>query len=449
MIYFQERKKKKNRRQSPRVPVPIAQKAKNVQYKIPSQKLPIKEMTSRERSIRNFSHRNKFHSETATRIPPIVPLAGSTPMHYNSRGSRPSTQEKRQSISRGSRILDEIPRSQPPMHVDFSTYKKLDAIRSQQKRLSLGTLSEDNYNIREQQNSDSKKFDKNKKSLEQHKKEELTSAGSLKAWSGRDVPMPLYMESEKSKTGKFKNRLYQSHNFGSLKPLKDLEIRPKTSPEILERRINSATTNSSMSERIHIRAPDDKLKELINILNTSRTNSRLSSSSSFQTPKITAVHRGLPLAKSGQSFGRTSIAVSLATLRKSSPPSIPSSAEESGSKKLFWNTIRTQNSESKRSTPESKRNQTHRPKSGQYKVITTPRGIAPITPQKKKLRPRCSHCSKKIGIATSHKCRCGRVFCPQHRYSESHNCSYDYKTAGKKILEFTNPLVVPPKLPRI
>lgn len=35
------------------------------------------------------------------------------------------------------------------------------------------------------------------------------------------------------------------------------------------------------------------------------------------------------------------------------------------------------------------------------------------------------------------------------RYSESHNCSYDYQKNGRDSIEKNNPLVVRPKLPKI
>lgn len=35
------------------------------------------------------------------------------------------------------------------------------------------------------------------------------------------------------------------------------------------------------------------------------------------------------------------------------------------------------------------------------------------------------------------------------RYSESHNCSYDYQKNGRDSIEKNNPLVIRPKLPKI
>ncbi|KAJ0004786.1 hypothetical protein NQD34_011000 [Periophthalmus magnuspinnatus] len=61
----------------------------------------------------------------------------------------------------------------------------------------------------------------------------------------------------------------------------------------------------------------------------------------------------------------------------------------------------------------------------------------------------CFHCGKKTGLATSFECRCGQNFCATHRYAETHSCSYDYKSAGRRILQETNPLISAPKLPKI
>ena len=47
---------------------------------------------------------------------------------------------------------------------------------------------------------------------------------------------------------------------------------------------------------------------------------------------------------------------------------------------------------------------------------------------------RCNVCKKRL-LLTSMTCRCGVKFCEVHRYPEEHECSYDYKTEGRKALE--------------
>eukprot|EP00118_Oscarella_pearsei_P026294 m.309728 g.309728 ORF g.309728 m.309728 type:complete len:440 (+) comp47509_c0_seq1:222-1541(+) len=64
-------------------------------------------------------------------------------------------------------------------------------------------------------------------------------------------------------------------------------------------------------------------------------------------------------------------------------------------------------------------------------------------------RSRCSVCQKKTTLVTSFSCRCGRNFCPIHRYAEMHNCTFDYKAEGRQFLKQANPVVQAPKLPKI
>lgn len=68
---------------------------------------------------------------------------------------------------------------------------------------------------------------------------------------------------------------------------------------------------------------------------------------------------------------------------------------------------------------------------------------------KKKSATRCNFCRKKTGLATTYTCHCEGTFCAIHRYAEVHKCPYDYKAAGRKILEQNNPVVTAPKLPKI
>ncbi|KAI8521381.1 AN1-type zinc finger protein 4 [Branchiostoma belcheri] len=79
--------------------------------------------------------------------------------------------------------------------------------------------------------------------------------------------------------------------------------------------------------------------------------------------------------------------------------------------------------------------------------------LPPVKPPqlhtKKKSGKRCFLCGKKTGLATSYQCRCGNNFCATHRYAEAHDCTYDYKAAGRKYLEQANPVVSAPKLPKI
>ncbi|KAI3913258.1 hypothetical protein MKW92_034751 [Papaver armeniacum] len=61
---------------------------------------------------------------------------------------------------------------------------------------------------------------------------------------------------------------------------------------------------------------------------------------------------------------------------------------------------------------------------------------------------RCSGCRKKVGL-TGFRCRCGELFCPEHRYSDRHDCSYDYKAHGREAIARENPVVRPAKILKV
>lgn len=46
-------------------------------------------------------------------------------------------------------------------------------------------------------------------------------------------------------------------------------------------------------------------------------------------------------------------------------------------------------------------------------------------------------------------CRCGNMFCGIHRYSDVHNCTFDYKTDGAEKIRKENPVVVGEKITKI
>lgn len=46
---------------------------------------------------------------------------------------------------------------------------------------------------------------------------------------------------------------------------------------------------------------------------------------------------------------------------------------------------------------------------------------------------RCNLCRKKLGLV-NFQCKCGGMFCSEHRMSESHTCQYDYQAEYKKLL---------------
>ncbi|GAB2287030.1 Zinc finger A20 and AN1 domain-containing stress-associated protein 8 [Dionaea muscipula] len=61
---------------------------------------------------------------------------------------------------------------------------------------------------------------------------------------------------------------------------------------------------------------------------------------------------------------------------------------------------------------------------------------------------RCTACKKRVGL-TGFNCRCGDLFCTVHRYSDKHNCPFDYRTAAKDAIAKANPVVKAEKLDKI
>mgnify|MGYP004715480073 CR=1 FL=1 len=60
----------------------------------------------------------------------------------------------------------------------------------------------------------------------------------------------------------------------------------------------------------------------------------------------------------------------------------------------------------------------------------------------------CTGCRRKLGLM-GFRCRCGDMFCSEHRYSDRHDCSYDYKTAGREAIARENPVVKAPKILKV
>lgn len=69
-------------------------------------------------------------------------------------------------------------------------------------------------------------------------------------------------------------------------------------------------------------------------------------------------------------------------------------------------------------------------------------------PKGKEGPKRCNTCKKKVGL-TGFKCRCGNLFCGSHRYSDKHDCPFDYRTAAQDAIAKANPLVKAEKLDKI
>ncbi len=76
------------------------------------------------------------------------------------------------------------------------------------------------------------------------------------------------------------------------------------------------------------------------------------------------------------------------------------------------------------------------------------KGIGVSNHKLKKVR--CTFCNKKCNII-NYTCNCGGIFCPKHRYTHTHNCSYIEKNKinEKLIIEKSNPKVGDTKVIKI
>ncbi|XP_037727301.1 AN1-type zinc finger protein 6 [Drosophila subpulchrella] len=64
-------------------------------------------------------------------------------------------------------------------------------------------------------------------------------------------------------------------------------------------------------------------------------------------------------------------------------------------------------------------------------------------------KKRCDKCGKKLGLTGGFPCRCGGTYCAVHRYSDRHECSFDYREMGATEIRRDNPVVVASKLRKL
>ncbi|KAJ3197038.1 switch-activating protein Sap1 [Irineochytrium annulatum] len=83
----------------------------------------------------------------------------------------------------------------------------------------------------------------------------------------------------------------------------------------------------------------------------------------------------------------------------------------------------------KSSTPRSSRS-----------TLATPQAV------RKDVKTYCEQCRKKLLSTTAFKCRCSRMFCSIHRYSDRHECSFNYREAGRIVLARENPKITSKKV---
>ncbi|XP_017094546.2 uncharacterized protein [Drosophila bipectinata] len=64
-------------------------------------------------------------------------------------------------------------------------------------------------------------------------------------------------------------------------------------------------------------------------------------------------------------------------------------------------------------------------------------------------KKRCDKCGKKLGLTGGFPCRCGGTFCTFHRYSDRHECNFDYRKMGASEIRRDNPVIVADKLRKL
>lgn len=57
--------------------------------------------------------------------------------------------------------------------------------------------------------------------------------------------------------------------------------------------------------------------------------------------------------------------------------------------------------------------------------------------------------NKQFVYFTGFECRCGGLYCAVHRYSDKHDCPFDYRELGAQEIRRNNPVVVGEKIQKI
>ena len=73
----------------------------------------------------------------------------------------------------------------------------------------------------------------------------------------------------------------------------------------------------------------------------------------------------------------------------------------------------------------------------------------PITPTKKKSKPRCHKCNKKLKLVGTWTCECLNKYCTKCRFPENHDCTFDYATKQKISLKNQLVEIKPEKIIKI
>ncbi|GFY87946.1 hypothetical protein Acr_05g0015850 [Actinidia rufa] len=79
----------------------------------------------------------------------------------------------------------------------------------------------------------------------------------------------------------------------------------------------------------------------------------------------------------------------------------------------------------------------------ELKVVPTQASPDSISSQSSEMKAKgpnkCRTCRKRVGL-TGFNCRCGNIFCAVHRYSDKHDCPFEYRTAARDAIGKANPV---------
>ncbi|OMO69779.1 Zinc finger, AN1-type [Corchorus capsularis] len=165
---------------------------------------------------------------------------------------------------------------------------------------------------------------------------------------------------------------------------------------------------------------------------------------------------GVPGNPATNNMGQESCNATTATATTSSSPSSTTTTSPSSSAAAIAggaSILKVSDDQSSRSTP----SHSQESRSDSTSVTTTTNGRNStsnrsrndqVAAADKKVVNRCSGCRKRVGL-TGFRCRCGELFCAEHRYSNRHDCSYDYKAAGREAIARENPVVKAAKIIRV
>ena len=83
-----------------------------------------------------------------------------------------------------------------------------------------------------------------------------------------------------------------------------------------------------------------------------------------------------------------------------------------------------------------------------FHILSSTRFLVRTMQRKQHETKRCWQCTRKVrtfGI----ECKCGYVFCGQHRYPTSHDCTWDHRKFHRHYITQQNPKMVKRKVPKL